>query len=205
VEAAVRSYFPDEASALLGAWRSRQFEYTWLLTAGHQYRDFWRVTDDALVAAARSLRLELRPEQRSALTGAYLSLQAWPDVPETLARLENAGVAVGLLSNFTLTMLESNIAAADLRGAFRYVLSTDQARTFKPAPEAYQLGLNATGLAREQVAFAAFAGWDAAGASWFGYPTVWVNRAGASAEELAAQPGAVGADLAAVADLVLSR
>lgn len=205
VDAVVHSYFPEEGPALLGAWRTRQFEYTWLRGAGHHYRDFWRVTDDALVAAARAIRLELRSEQRSALTGAFLSLKAWPDVPETLARLASAGVAVGLLSNFTLTMLEANLGSADLRGAFRYVLSTDQARTFKPAPAAYQLGLNATGLPREEVAFAAFAGWDAAGATWFGYPTTWVNRLGAPAEELAAPPESTGSGLAAVVDLVLSH
>ncbi len=41
----------------------------------------------------------------------------------------------------------------------------------------------------------AFAGWDAAGAKWFGYPTFWVNRAGASREELDIVPDGTGRDL----------
>ena len=31
----------------------------------------------------------------------------------------------------------------------------------------------------------AFAGWDVAGARWFGYPPVWVNRLELPVEELA--------------------
>jgi len=33
------------------------------------------------------------------------------------------------------------------------------------------------GLRKEEIVFAAFGGWDAVGAKWFGYPTFWVNRA----------------------------
>jgi 2-haloacid dehalogenase len=95
-------------------------------------------------------------------------------------------------------MLEANLSAAGLRGHFDFLLSTDQARCFKPAPEAYRLGLHATGLPREQVAFAAFAGWDAVGAKWFGYPTVWINRLQSAPEELDAQPDAIGMDLQAL-------
>lgn len=205
VGAVAQALFADQGAALLAAWRSRQFEYTWLRATGRQYRDFWGVTDDALTSAARSLRIELTSAQRAQLTGAYLTLKAWPDVPAALARLRAAGVRVGLLSNFTLTMLEANLASADLRGAFQYVLSTDQARTYKPAPEAYQLGVSATGFRREEIAFAAFAGWDANGAEWFGYPTVWVNRAESALEELGGAPDAIGVGLDAVVEFALSH
>lgn len=199
------SLVPAQGAALLAAWRTRQFEYTWLRATARQYRDFWGVTDDALVSAARSLRIALTSADRTALTTAYLNLKAWPDVPAALGRLRAAGIRVGLLSNFTLTMLEANLASADLRGAFQYVLSTDQARTYKPAPEAYQLGVDATGFKREEIAFAAFAGWDASGAEWFGYPTVWVNRAGSAPEELGGTPEAIGVGLDAVVDFVVSH
>jgi 2-haloacid dehalogenase len=56
--------------------------------------------------------------------------------------------------------------------------------TFKPDPRAYQLGIDAFKLPKEQIAFAAFAGWDAAGAEWFGYRTFCVNRMGAKPESL---------------------
>jgi len=43
--------------------------------------------------------------------------------------------------------------------------------------------------------FVAFAGWDVAGAKWFGYPTFWNNRTDAPAEELEASPDGLGPTL----------
>jgi len=50
-------------------------------------------------------------------------------------------------------------------------------------------------LARDEIVFAAFAGWDAVGAKAFGYPTFWVNRLHLPLEELGVAPDAEGADL----------
>ena len=58
------------------------------------------------------------------------------------------------------------------------------------------MGLEAFGLGREEIAFAASASWDAAGAKAFGYPTFWVNRANQPAEELGVAPDATGAGMA---------
>ena len=54
---------------------------------------------------------------------------------------------------------------------FEQVLSSDRAKTYKPDPRAYQLGVDALQVKREEILFVAFAGWDAAGAKLFGYPT----------------------------------
>lgn len=40
--------------------------------------------------------------------------------------------------------------------------------------------------------YVAFAGWDAVGATWFGYPTFWLNRSQATAEHLSADIQATG-------------
>jgi 2-haloacid dehalogenase len=71
---------------------------------------------------------------------------------------------------------------------FEHLLSTDNVRQFKPASQAYQMAVDTFGLRREAIVFAAFAGWDAAGAKWFGFPTVWVNRLNSPTEELAITP-----------------
>ena len=86
--------------------------------------------------------------------------------------------------------------AAGLSTSFDHVLSTDAIRSYKPTPASYRLAIDALGLSRQEILFAAFAGWDAAGAKAFGYPTFWVNRLGAPAEELGAAPDGVGTDLA---------
>jgi 2-haloacid dehalogenase len=46
------------------------------------------------------------------------------------------------------------------------------------------MAVDAPKLRREEILFAAFGGWDAAGAKAFGFPTFWVNRMGSPLEEL---------------------
>jgi len=78
-----------------------------------------------------------------------------------------------------------------LQRLFDYVISTHNIQTYKPDPRAYQMGIDAFKLPRNQIAFAAFGGWDAAGAKWFGYPTFWVNLMSLPVEELDARPDAI--------------
>ena len=82
-------------------------------------------------------------------------------------------------------------------------MSTDRAHTFKPDPRAYQVGIDTLRLPRDQIVFAAFAGWDAAGAKRFGYPTFWVNRMQALPEELGVRPDASGRSLADLVTFVV--
>lgn len=197
--------FPGRGAELSNAWRIRQFEYTWLRTTAGQYRDFLGVIEDALVFAAKSLQLDLTPEKRAALVGSYLRLKDWPDVKPALGQLRAAGIRLAFLNNFTPAMLEANTRNAGLEGFFEFSLSVDAVGVYKPHPRAYQMGLDAFGLRREEILFAAFAGWDAAGAKLFGYPTFWVNRQGQPAEELGATPDGTGAGMAELARFALAR
>jgi 2-haloacid dehalogenase len=197
--------FPGRGSELVTAWRSRQFEYQWLRAAGEQYEDFLSVTADSLEFAARSLGLVISAETQAALMEVYVSLDAWPDARPALRALRTSGLQLALLSNMTAEMLDQGIARAGLGGLFDRVLSTDAVRAFKPAPLAYALGPNALGLPAESILFVASAGWDAAGAGWFGYPTYWVNRAGAPEESLGVRSRGVGRDLRSLVEFVRER
>ena len=186
---------PQNGAALMQAWRTRQFEYQWLRALGERYVDFRQVTEDSLVFAARQTGVSLTSEKRARLMNAYTNLKLWPDVQEVLPRIGRTGVKLGALSNMTDSMLESGLAVGNVRSLFSHVLSTDRIRSYKPARPAYQMGLDALGLGHEQILFVAFAGWDVAGAAWFGYPTYWLNRLGSPPEELGAQPVGSGSDL----------
>jgi len=135
----------------------------------------------------------------------YLSLKTWPDVPQALRSLKAAGIRLGFLSNFSRRMLEAGIRNSGLEGRFEHLLSTDEVRQFKPAPRAYQMAVDAFELKPEEILFAAFAGWDAAGAKWFGFPTVWVNRLNSPAEQLSVVPDVTCDDLAGLVTFATSR
>jgi 2-haloacid dehalogenase len=202
VFALTEELFPGKGTELSGFWRTRQFEYTWLRTMSRSYSDFWSVTEDALVFAAKTLKLELTREKRTRLMEAYLGLRCWPDVPAALRTLKNAHIRIAFLSNMTTQMLEAGIHNSGLEGLFDHVLSTDRVKAYKPDPRAYQMGLDAFRLKRSEVVFAAFAGWDAAGAKAFGYPTFWVNRQNQPSEELGAAPDGEGSSLKDLAEFV---
>ena len=53
-------------------------------------------------------------------------------------------------------------------------------------------------MPREHILFVAFAGWDAAGAKLFGYPTFWINRFGLPPERFGPVPDGAGTDLDAL-------
>jgi 2-haloacid dehalogenase len=109
--------------------------------------------------------------------------------------LKKAGIRLAFLSNMTAGMLERGIRNSKLDGVFDQVLSTDRVKAYKPDPRAYRMGLDAFGLNISQILFAAFAGWDAAGAKAFGYPVYWVNRQKQPVEELGVRPDGIGLNL----------
>jgi 2-haloacid dehalogenase len=197
--------FPGQGAELSNEWRARQFEYSWLRVAARRYEDFWAVTEDALVFAARKTGIKMSDAERDALMNAYLELKPWPDVSFALGTLKESGLRLSFLSNFTPRMLHQCIRSAGLEASFEAALSTDQARTFKPDPRAYQLGVEALNLDRERILFVAFAGWDAAGAKAFGYPTYWLNRLELPPEELGQTPDGHGRDLPGLLEYLNKR
>jgi 2-haloacid dehalogenase len=202
VSALAEKAFAGKGADLNHLWRTRQLEDQWLRALSGRYADFWQATEEALVFAARANKLDLTRERREELMGAYLKLKAWPDVLPALKSLKNAGIRLALLSNATPRILHAGVKNSGLEGLFEHVLSTDRIRSYKPDPWAYQMAVDAFGMSREEIGFAAFAGWDVAGAKWFGYPTFWVNRLGSPAEELGVAPDAVVRDLAGLASLL---
>lgn len=195
VFARAEDIFPGRGAELSNAWRTRQFEYTWLRTLSGNYADFWQVTEQALVFAAKALQLDMSSAQQKQLMATYLDLKVWPDVAVALTMLKGAGIKMAFLSNFTADMLDAAMRNSALEGIFEPHLSTDLVKAYKPDPRAYQMGVDAFGVPKEEILFAAFAGWDAAGAKRFGYPTFWVNRGNAPLEELGVAPDGMGAGM----------
>ncbi len=196
VAALAEQLFPGHGAQLSDTWRTRQFEYCWLRTLSNRYADFGQVTQEALVFAAKTLRLELSTSARDRLVHAYLELSAWPDVLPALQSLKNAGIRMTFLSNLTAQMLDAAVRTAALNDFLEAPLSTDRVRAFKPDPRAYQMALTAFDCTREEILFVASAGWDVAGAKWFGYPAFWVNRAELPSEELGIRADAQGRGMA---------
>lgn len=196
VAAAAEVAAPGRGAELVSTWRTRQFEYQWLRALSNDYADFWQTTKDSLEFALRARRLDLDAAVRERLLNTFTQITVWPDVADAVQRLRETGLRVAIVSNMTQRLLDDGLQRAGLSKAFDHVLSTDAIRSYKPHPGAYQLSVDALGLHRQEILFAPFAGWDAAGAKAFGHPTFWVNRFSAPSEELGTPPDGVGRDMA---------
>lgn len=193
--ARARKIVGDKGDALVSASSAKLFAYTWFYASAGRYAEFDELAADAFRFAARNQGVELGEADLQHLVEGYSNLAAWPDVPDALEWLRRVGIQLAVLSNLPEGALRANLRAAGIDKHFRFVLSTDKAQRFKPAPKAYDLALRAFQAPASQIGFAASAGWDAAGASWFGFPTVWVNRGNTPAEEAYIQPRLVSAGM----------
>ena len=203
VAALADSLLHANAPALMNAWRARQFEYQWLRALSGHYADFLQTTRESLVFALRQLQLDLAEDQRDQLVQAYAHLSPWPDVADAIQTLHGAGVRLAFVSNMTSAMLTEGVERTGLGGMFEQVLSTGIIDSYKPDPRTYRLATDKLKLPREDILFAAFAGWDVAGAKWFGYPTFWVNRLGNPNEELGVAADGSGTNMKSLVEFAL--
>jgi 2-haloacid dehalogenase len=190
--------FPGHGQALSVLWRDKQIEYTRLVTTsndGAHYRPFWELTRAGLRYACAKLGLALSPERELQLMNQYRHLSAFPENREVLQALKARRVPTGILSNGDPEMLGIAVRSAGLEDLLDHVLSVDGVRKYKTHPDAYRLGTQATGLAAQQVLFVSCNAWDALGATWFGYRTLWVNRYQLPYEELGTPPTRTGSNL----------
>ncbi|WP_373377888.1 haloacid dehalogenase type II [Cupriavidus nantongensis] len=199
VTARAEQLFPGRGEALALLWRERQIDYTRIRTMaapdGAHYKPFWAITVDALRYAAERLGLPLDEAAEAQLLKEYACLSAFPENLGALKRLRKAGLPLGILSNGNAEMLDISVKSAGMHGLFDHVLSVDAVRQYKTAPAAYALGPLAFGLDAQEMLFVSSNGWDACGATWYGYTTFWINRAGHPAERLDVAPAGTGHDM----------
>lgn len=193
---ALRAVWPQLAEN----WRLKQLQYTWLRAVTGEYTSFWQVTQDGLDWAMEKAGLD-DPELREMLLALYWELPAYPEVPRMLAELKAAGKTCAILSNGSPDMLEG---AVDFAGVSLYldaVLSVEEVGIFKPASQVYDMVEARFGCARNEVLFVSSNGWDAAGATGYGFETVWVNRAGDPVDRLPHRPAHQLSDLTTISEL----
>lgn len=184
VHAAVRRHAEAvgaDADRLSATWRAKQLEYSWVRSLMGRYLDFWTITEQALdtaFAAHPTCDRSMKP----ALLAAYRQLDAYPEVPQLLQKLKNDGKTLVILSNGSQSMLESAVSAAGLDGVFEAVLSVDQIRCYKTDERVYEMITTQFRVYPEAVSFQSSNRWDIAGATAFGFRTVWINRSGAPDE-----------------------
>jgi 2-haloacid dehalogenase len=197
--------FPGMGERLGVLWRDKQIEYTRLTSMSGQARSFRDCTRAGLRYAARRFELALDEAAERELMGAYERLSPFAENRAVLVELRRRGIRSGVLSNGDPDMLAAVVRHAGFTELLDPVLSVEGTGRFKTDPATYALGTRALGLGADEVLFVSSNCWDAIGATWFGYTTLWINRFGLPLDELGARPTRIGTKLTDVLDFFVSQ
>jgi 2-haloacid dehalogenase len=199
IDTRLERFLAPDATAVAEAWRRTQLENTFRLAAMRQYEDFAEVTRKALAYALAVAGRSLDPAQQEAALAQYDHLACFPDVVPGLQRLAQAGHTLAVRSNGTPAMLEVLLANAGLRDYFRALVSVDEVRAFKPAPQVYHHVARRLGQPPGAVRLVFSNPFDVLGAQAAGMPAAWVNRSGGPFDTLSSPPAVVVRDLTELA------
>lgn len=210
IQSLAEQLYPGQGAAISVMWRDKQIEYTRLITQSdpHQaqgskyYLPFWDITRLALEYTLDRLKLERSGSTVDGLMQQYAHLSPFPENLEVLKNLKNAGLSTAILSNGSPEMLKSAVASAGMKELPNHCISVDAIRLFKTSPESYGLVQKYLPFEKQEILFVSSNAWDALGATWFGFTTLWVNRQGLPYETIGPKPTYTGRDLSAVCEIL---
>ena len=201
--------FPGQGQTLSLMWRDRQIEYTRLVTmsdpnpnGSKHYLPFWELTIRSLRYVCKRMGLTLSPESENRLMDQYAKLISFPDSLNVLQEIKSRNISTAILSNGSREMLATVVQSNGLKPYLDQVVTVEDVRLFKTAPQAYELLLKAFPIKKEEVLFVSSNAWDALAAKWFGFDVFWVNRLGHPFEEIGERPDYEGASLSKVLEVL---
>jgi len=201
--------FPGHGQAFALMWRERQIEYTRLVTmsdpnpqGSKYYLPFWELTIRSLRYVCKRMGLTLTAEYEKRLMDQYAKLTGFEDSLIVLKTIKDKNISTAILSNGSREMLATVVQSNGLQAYLDKVVTIEDVRLFKTAPQAYELLLKAFPVKKEEILFVSSNAWDALAAKWFGFDVFWVNRLGHPFEEIGDAPSYEGSSLSKVLDVI---
>ena len=210
IQTLAEQFYPGQGAAISVMWRDKQIEYTRLITQSdpHQangskyYLPFWEITKLSLDYTLDRLKLDRNGGVAEELMRQYACLSPFPENLSVLEIIKKAGLTTAILSNGSPDMLESAVANAGMSHLIEHSISVDPIRLFKTSPESYGLVQKKIPFEKQEILFVSSNGWDALGATWFGFTTLWVNRQALPFETIGPRPTYTGRDLSRVCEIL---
>jgi 2-haloacid dehalogenase len=167
--------FAEDPAEFGSLWRSKQLEYTFLLSLMDDYVDFWEATLMALEFAIDAAGEKFTKGQKDLLMNSWLRPEAYEDAYEGLQKLKRH-FPLAILSNGSPKMLREGLKFAALDGFFDKILSVEKVRVFKPSPKVYELAPTELKVSKEKILFVSSNSFDVVGARKYGFHTCWIRR-----------------------------
>ena len=143
-------------------------------------------------------------DEKNLILGTLRKLRAYPEVAQSLQRLRDVGLRLATLTNSTVDTVEAQLTFSGLRDHFEQVISADEVRCFKPAPEVYHLAAGRLGVEPGQIRLVTSHDWDVTGALHAGCAAAFVARPGQVMNPFGPQPDVKGAELSEVVEQILT-
>src|SRR4029453_550721 len=183
VTALCEQLFPGKGNQLAQIWRAKQLQYSLMRSLMGRHRDFWGLTEDGLVWAAKNLQLDLTADKKKQLMEAYLSLAAFPDVKPGLETLKKQGIKLAILSNGEPKMVEAAAKSAGIRDLLDEIISVEEVKIFKTSNRVYWLATERLQVSNPELGFVSANNWDGVAAVSAGLRTFWIQRTTAEVPE----------------------
>jgi 2-haloacid dehalogenase len=148
------------------------------------------------------MSLNLTPEYETRLMDQYAKLTGFEDSLTVVKTIKEKGLSTAILSNGSREMLTTVVEINGLKPYLDKVVTIEDVRLFKTAPQAYELLLKAFPVRKEEILFVSSNAWDALAAKWYGFDVFWVNRLGHPFEEIGEKPNYEGSSLSKVLDIL---
>ena len=192
-------------AALRPLWFAQMLQLSFVGTITGKYVDFTTAQHAALRMLARRQDLALGDANAERIVGAMNTLPAYPDVQPALRCLVNAGFRLAALTNSVREVAEAQLTNSGLRACFEQVLSADQVRRLKPAPEPYRMVAEQFGVPVSNLRLVAAHAWDVSGALAVSCLAAFVRRPGMVPSPIGPQPDIVGCDMGDIARQILEQ
>ena len=164
----------DKWESFANYWRTTQLEYTWLRSLMKRHKDFWKITEDSLDKSMKVFNIET--SMKNELLDLYKVLSCYPEVKDTLNKLNEKNYKVAILSNGTHSLLNQLVSNNNLENIFDDIFSIEEVGIFKPDSKVYEIPIKKYKIQKEDIVFLSANTWDVSGAGNFGYNAIWVNR-----------------------------
>lgn len=179
--------FGDSYDDFSKLWRSKQLEYSFLREIMETYKDFFEVTKDALEYAMEAFNIK-NLALKDKLMNAYLRLDTYKEVKNFLDLLEDKNIRKVILSNGSKEMLKAAVESSGINEKIDEAISVEEVKKFKPNKDVYEIIISKYKVSKNEVLFFSSNGWDIAGASNYGFNTIWINRGKMPVEKLDSTP-----------------
>lgn len=195
--------FGDES--VMREWFAQLILYSESLTLAKQYVPFGVLAGAVLKMVAELRGCPVSESDIVVVKQAIATLPPHPDVKTGLSKLREAGFTLYTLTNNPKASCVEQLERSGLAEFFERTFSIDdEAKRYKPAPEAYrevELSLNA---APAQLCLVACHTWDTLGAAAMGWHSALLQRSGNAPLDIGKQPIAIAENMDELANKLIT-